>query len=182
MRLSELRRDSGEGRTLRCRKRLACQPKIETEQSYGITTLGIFCGRYEKSRSHSWLSRQISPTEIANCDTFDQDNADILRKNGLRGVGTIRLFEWRVRAGAEDGTTGRTTEQTTESKNKERVLEAFDTLFNKAITFRSSLHFRKWIRCQNAASTPTMRRSFGENGEASAGTQRGLGKRNKRGN
>src|ERR1700688_3103827 len=68
------------------------------------------------------------------------------------------------------------------TKNKERVLEVFDTLFNKLITFRSSLHFRKWIRCQNAASTPTIRRSFGENGEASAGTQRGLGKRNKRGN
>jgi len=131
VRLSELRRGSGEERTLRCRKRLACQPKIETEQSYGITTLGTFCGRYEKSRSHSWLSRQISPTEIPNCDTFDQDNADILRKNGVRGVGTIRLFEWRVRAGAEDGTAGRTTDQTTESKNKERVLEAFDTLFNK---------------------------------------------------
>jgi hypothetical protein len=95
---------------------------------------------------------------------------------------TIRLFEWRVRAGAEDGTAGRTTDQTTESKNKERVLEAFDTLFNGTIKFRSSLHFRKWICCRNAASTPTMRSSFGENGEASAGTQRGLEKRNKRGN
>jgi hypothetical protein len=118
VRLSELRRGSGEERTLRCRKRLACQPKIETEQSYDITTLGTFCGRYEKSRSHSWLSRQISPTEIPNCDTFDQDNADILRKNGVCGVGTIRLFEWRVRAGAEDGTAGRTTDETTESKTK----------------------------------------------------------------
>jgi hypothetical protein len=64
------------------------------------------------------------------CDTFDQDNADILRKNRVRGVGTIRFFEWRVRAGAEDGTAGRTTDQTSESKNKERALEAFDTLFN----------------------------------------------------
>jgi hypothetical protein len=149
VRLSELRRGSGEERTRRCRKRLACQPKIETEQSYGITTLGTFCGRYEKSRSHSWLSRQISPTETPNCDTFDQDNADILRKNGVWGVGTIRFFEWRVLVGA--GTARRMTDQTTESKNKERVLEAFDTLFNKL--FRSSLHFRTWIRCQNAAST-----------------------------
>jgi hypothetical protein len=131
VRLSEPRRGSGEERTRRCRERLACQPKIETEQSYGITTLGTFCGRCEKSRSLSWLSRQISPTETPNCDTFDQDNADILRKNGVRGVGTIRFFEWRVRADAKDGTAGRTMDHTTESKNKERVLEAFDTLFNK---------------------------------------------------
>ena len=133
MRLSELRRGTGEERTRRCRKHLACQPKIETEQSYGITTLGTFCGRYEKSRSLSWLSRQISPTETPNCDTFDQDNADTLRKNGVRGVGTIRFFEWRVRAGAEEGTAGRTTDQTTESKNKERVLEAFDTRFDNQV-------------------------------------------------
>jgi hypothetical protein len=133
-----------------------------------------------------------------------------------RFVGTIRFFEWRVRAGAEDGTAGRTTDQTTESKNKERVLEAFDTLFNKRDSkaaekvwspnyiqrsahsapvgeglfdlVKSSFPTLKYeaglvgIHCRNAASTPTMRRSFGENGEASAGTQRGLGKRNKRGN
>jgi hypothetical protein len=153
---------------------------------------------------------------MPNCDTFDQDNADILRKNRVRGVGTIRFFEWRVRAGAEDGTAGRTTDQTSESKNKERVLEAFDTLFNKRDSkaaekvwspnyiqhsahsapggeglfdlVKSSFPKLKYeaglvgIHCRNAASTPTMRRSFGENGEASAGTQRELEKRNKRGN